>query len=291
MDALAVYGLRTRVACILFAACSLVSVQAQIDHPRSSPPATLIQTIGRSQVKVEYARPSARGRTIMGDLIPYGRIWRVGANESTKVHFSDSVTLGGHRLEPGVYALYAIPHADEWIIIIHRNTSHWGDGRFNYKQDEDALRFVARPEPSGRFTETFTIAFDEVTHNSAVMVLAWERTRIGFQVVFNTRAKMLDEIGTQIKKNPTADTFYEAARYLLEEEILPDRARAYLAEANALAGDTYYIHRVWALVEAQLKNYQEAIRHAKLSRDLAAKQGKDEFVRMNEKSIEEWKKR
>jgi len=265
-----------------------VPVAAQIEHPRSSPPATLVQRIGLSEVTLVYSRPGVRGRKIMGDIIPYGRIWRVGANESTKITFSDSVSLAGHAVAPGTYALYAIPEQNAWTIIIHKNISHWGDGRTRYNPEEDALRFTIKPETVPYFTETFTIELNDITHERATMVWRWENTVIQFSLAFDTRTKMMQEIAAKIKSNPSATTYYESARYFQEEGIYPERARDYLAQANKLAGDTYYIHRVWALVEAQVGNYKEAIAHAKRSKDLAANEGKDEFVRMNEKSIVEW---
>ena len=275
---------------ILFTIISFLStgVWAQIDHPKISPPATLVQKIGLSEVKIEYSRPSVNKRKIMGELVPYGRIWRVGANESTKIHFSDSVKIQGHDLPPGIYAVYSIPQKNEWTIIIHKNISHWGDGRFNYKQEEDALRFQVEPQ-SINFAETFTIELDEITHKSAILFWEWENTRIQFLLEFDTQKKMLKEIETKVLKNPTADTYYESARYLQEEGIMTELALDYLLKAHNLVGDKYYIHRIWALVEAQLGNYDQAILHAQISKGLAEKERKDEFVRMNEKSIEEWK--
>lgn len=262
---------------------------AQIEHPRISPPATINQKIGLSEVKVEYSRPSVNKRKIMGELVPYGRIWRVGANESTKIHFTDSVKIEGNDLAPGVYAVYAIPHEFEWTIIMHNNIKHWGDGRFNYKQEEDAFRFQVKPTTTNHFKETFAIGFDEITHRSAIFFCEWENTRIHFLLEFDTQKNMLKEIQSKVKTNPTADTYYESARYLQEEAIKPLLAKEYLEKAHQLAGDKYYIHRIWSLVEAQLGNYLDAIRHANQSKELAAKEGKDEFVRMNEKSIGEWK--
>lgn len=266
-----------------------ITVGAQIEHPRISPEATLTQKIGLSVVNVEYSRPSVRNRKIVGDLVPYGRIWRVGANESTKITFSDSVRIQGHDLPPGQYALYTIPQQNEWTIIIHTNTTHWGDGRFKYNPQEDALRFTVTPKPIQHFVETFMLEFDQITHNSAMLFWEWENTRISFSIEFDTKKKMLKEIERSVSINPTADTYYESARYLQEEGVQLTKAREYLVKAHALAGDTYYIHRIWSLVEAELKNYPEAIQHALKSKELAAKEGKDEFVRMNEKSIAEWK--
>ncbi len=261
---------------------------AQLNHPRISPAATIIQQIGLSEVKVEYSRPGVRGRKIMGDVVPYDRIWRVGANESTKVYFSDSVKINNQWLAPGVYAFYAIPQEKQWSIIFHTNISHWGDGRTNYNVAEDAMRFMITPKTTSYFTETLSIGFDELTHNSALMVLEWEYTRIDFELKFNTRQKMLREIESRIQSHPHADTYYEAARYLQEEDILVEKALAYINKAYQLAGDKYYIHRVWSLLEAKQGNYKAAVQHAEKSKALAAAEGKDEFVRMNEANIKRW---
>jgi Protein of unknown function (DUF2911) len=267
------------------------SLAAQVEHPRISPAATVIQTIGLSEVRIDYSRPAARGRKIMGELVPFNRIWRVGANESTKITFSDSVKINGSWIPAGTYALYAIPQEKEWIIIIHKNTTHWGDGRTNYKPEEDQLRFTVAPILTATYTENFLIGFDEITHQRTQLNLDWEFTRITFQLEFDTHKRMLAKISSAIADNPTAATYYEAARYFQEQNFQLETSRTYLAKALELSGDKYYIHRVWALVEAQLKNFPAAIRHAELSKTLAAKEGKDEFVRMNERDILEWSKK
>ncbi|MBX2900522.1 MAG: DUF2911 domain-containing protein [Cyclobacteriaceae bacterium] len=266
----------------------LTDCVGQITHPRISPQAKLVQHVGLTTIEVDYSRPGVRGRKIIGELVPYGRIWRVGANESTKITFSDSVMINQTALPPATYALYAIPEAEQWTIIFHNNINHWGDGRTNYNSKEDALRFVVKPQRTKSLTETFTIEFDSITHNRAVMVWRWEYTQVSFVIQVNTQQKMLEHIRQQLAGNPTGMTYYEAARYLQEENIFPEKAKLYLESALKLLGDTYYVHRVWSLVEAQLGNLEEAIRHAKVSKELSAKEGKDEFVRMNEKSIQEW---
>lgn len=227
----------------------------------------------------------------MGELVPYGRIWRVGANESTKIKFSDSVKIQGRWIPEGTYALYSIPSEKEWTMIIHKNLTHWGDGRTNYKQEEDALRFSVKPEINKEYTESFTIEWDNLTHKGGDLILVWENTRIRMHIEFNTHQKMMREIAAQLNANPTGLTYYEAARYLQEEEKEPVTAKQWLIQAHTQLGDTYYVHRVWALVEAQLGNFKEAIVHAEASKKLAGAEGKDEFVRLNERSIAEWKKK
>ena len=263
----------------------------QINPPLASPPARLQQRIGFTDFTVDYSRPARRGRAIMGNLVPYGRIWRVGANESTKLTVSDDVTIAGFPVPKGTYALYAIPQKEEWTIIIHKNTTHWGDGRTNYNPQEDLLRFSVKPEVIPYLQENFLIEFDSLDHNSGRMAWLWENTKISFSIQVGTERKMMEQINRQIKENPTADTYYQAARYLQEEGKMHKEALAWLEKAHQLAGDKYYIHRVWSLVLGQTGDYSAAIIHAEKSKALAAGEGKDEFVRMNEASIQEWKKR
>lgn len=227
----------------------------------------------------------------MGQLVPYGRIWRVGANESTKISFGDDVKLEGHSVPAGTYALYAFPEEKQWTIVIHKNTSHWGDGRDEYDPKEDLLRFVVTPLHTKSYQETFTIDFDELSHESARMTWTWEQTRISFLVEVDTDSKMMRQIENAIANNPTADTYYQSARYLQEENKMHQQALMWLEKAHQLAGDKYYIHRVWALVLAQSGDYFNAISHAEKSKQLAALEGKDEFVRMNELSVKEWQKK
>lgn len=225
----------------------------------------------------------------MGNLIPYGRIWRVGANESTKITFSDDVHIQGNLVPKGTYALYAFPFEKEWTVVIHKNISHWGDGRNQYNESEDLLRFKVKPEHVPYLQENFLIAFDELSHNSARMIWVWEHTKISFVIEVDTDKKMMEQIEEAIRNNPTADTYYQSARYLQEENKMQDKALQWLAKAHELAGDKYYIHRVWSLVLAQVEDYTSAIEHAALSKQLAALEGKDEFVRMNEASIKAWR--
>ncbi len=129
---------------ILFVVCffTVLIPSAQIKHPKASPFTTLSQDVGLANIKVAYSRPAVRGRKIFGDLVPYGRIWRVGANESTKITFSNDVIIDGSTLQKGTYALYAFPEVDSWEVVFHKNTAHWGDGREDYNPAEDALRVL-----------------------------------------------------------------------------------------------------------------------------------------------------
>ena len=272
-----------------FLLSSLVS-WGQIEHPKASPFSRIEQKIGLSTVTVEYSRPAVRGRKIFGDLVPYGRIWRVGANESTKFSIDSEVRILDKILAKGTYALYAFPEKDKWEVVFHKNTSHWGDGRKAYNPDEDAFRITVTPTEIPYLQENFLITFDRINHNAMEMHWIWEHSKIRIPIEVDTDAQMRSEIELQISENPTAQTFYEAARYLEEQGKDYPIALLYLDKAIELGGDTYYFHRVRSLVLAALEDYEAAIASAKKSLELAAKEEKDEFVRMNKINIDRWTK-
>ncbi|MEM8928056.1 MAG: DUF2911 domain-containing protein [Bacteroidota bacterium] len=278
-----------------FSILSLVPLNAQINHPKASPFSVVEQEVGLSKIRLEYSRPAVRGRRVFGlqndgqkGLVPYGRIWRVGANESTKISVDRDMEVRGNTLPKGTYALYAFPQANVWEIVFHGNTTHWGDGRKNYDSKEDVFRVKVKPQTIAYHQENFSMTFDSITHNSATLNLTWSSTKISIPFAVDTDAQMEAEIAKQLKENPTALTYYEAARYLQERGKDYGRALDYLNTALELGGDTYYFHRVKSLVQAELGDYKSAIVSAKKSMHIAAELEKDEFVRMNEKNIKKW---
>jgi len=261
---------------------------SQIKHPKASPLSTITQEVGLSKITIEYSRPATRGRKIYGDLVPYNRIWRVGANKSTKIIVSSDMEVLGKQLPKGTYALYAFPDKEEWQIAFHTNTSHWGDGRKDYNPEEDLFRITVKPKEVPYHQENFLMTFDSITHNTAKLNLIWASTIVSIPFMVDTHAHMELEIAKQLKENPTAQTYYEAARYLQEQGKDAKRSLTYLNKAIKIGGDTYYIHRVKSIVEAELGNYKDAIESAKKSLAIAKELGKDEFVRMNQKNIKKW---
>ncbi len=272
---------------ILFLFVSSIAF-SQLKHPISSPAATVIQEVGFTTIKVEYSRPAAREREIFGELVPYGRIWRVGANESTKITFDTNFKIGERDISPGTYALYAFPEKEEWEIVFHKNTTHWGDGRKKYNPEEDAFRIKLKPEQQTNFQENFQISFDQVTHDGVNMIWHWANTSITIPISFDTQGTMESQIAEKLNQNPTAQTYYEVARYYVEQQMKYHEALVYVNKALKLEGDTYYFHRVKSLIEAELGDFKSAIKSAQKSLQLAEVQDKDEFVRMNQKNIDLW---
>ncbi|MDC6406695.1 MULTISPECIES: DUF2911 domain-containing protein [Maribacter] len=268
---------------------------SQITYPKASPFSKLEQEIGLSKITLEYSRPAVRGRELFGEqadgqpaLVPYDRIWRVGANESTKITFEHDFVVDGHTLPQGKYALYIFPYREYWEVVFHKNTGHWGDGRANYDPSEDALRVKVVPIKTMQYHENLLLTFENITHNSAQLIIQWARTKAVVSFATDTKRIMENEIREKLANSPTGQTYYEIARYYQEEGIRLDEALPYLGKALQMNGKTYYFYRVKALVEGDLGDYTAAIESAKKSIQLAEKENKDEFVRLNQKDIKVW---
>ncbi len=153
--------------------------QRGMDKPRVSPNASVSQTIGVTEVTISYGRPGVKGRTIWGELVPYGEVWRTGANEATTISFSQDVTIEGEPLPAGTYALFTIPKEGEWTIVFNKTAQQWG--AFNYEAKQDALRVKVKPQPTSP-QEWMSFSFEELTANGATVVLRWEKLAVPFKI-------------------------------------------------------------------------------------------------------------
>jgi hypothetical protein len=183
----------------LFTMFSMSLAAQELRVPTLSPQTEVTQEVGLSQIKLSYARPSSKGRKVFGDLVPFGEVWRTGANASTKLTFADDVKIAGNPLKAGTYALYSIPGPEEWTIIVHTNTKHRSLAGDVYKQAEDAFRFKVKPSNMLNRVETFTIEFGEFTTSSCNLILSWENTKVRFPIVFDVDARVNEQIATLMK--------------------------------------------------------------------------------------------
>lgn len=165
--------------------------QPQLPLPEASPKAVVSQAIGIAEVQLVYHRPGVKGRVVWGKLVPYGQVWRAGANENTTVSFSHPVTISGRSLAAGTYGLHMIPTEGDWTIIFSKNATSWGS--FFYKESEDALRVKVTPQPS-EFRESLLYEFSDLSDSSAVLSLYWEKLRIPIPIAFDTRSLILANI-------------------------------------------------------------------------------------------------
>jgi len=211
---------------LLFAASLCQAQSAVLNIPRQSQHSVLSQRIGITDITINYHRPLVNGRKIWGDLVPYGQVWRAGANENTTIAFSDPVTIEGQPLDKGVYGLHMIPGESEWTVIFSRNSTSWGS--FTYKQDEDALRVTVKPQPADMHN-ALTYDFDKLTPTSAVVELQWEKVAVPFKVDVDVNKIVEASLHQQLRglAQYTWEGWDDAANYLLAQKTDLDEALKY----------------------------------------------------------------
>lgn len=279
--------LSTFFAIFLFACVSL-ELQAQVTLPPVSPRATLTQKIGLTAVSVNYSRPSVGGRKIFGDLVPYGQVWRTGANQSTKITFADNVTLEGNRVPAGKYALYTIPGDQQWTIIIHRDTTLWGSDKYDAKND--LMRFNVPAQKSNENVEAFTIDFTNYTQNSADIELLWAKTVVKFRIETEVDAKVMAELEERMKqKDVDYSVYYLAAGYLYNNDKNLDQALQWINKSISMDPKYWTVH-LKAKILAKQKKYDQAIAAANESVFYAKKARNEDYVKLNQRYIAQWKK-
>lgn len=266
----------------------LISVLAvaQIKMPPASPTFELKGTVGLADVKVVYSRPSARGRQVAGNLIPYNEVWRTGANASTKITFSESVKLNGNPVPAGTYALYTQFTEETATIILSKNLTWWG--AIGYEAKDDLLRFdVPVKHPSSMY-ETFTISFSDFTMNSANLNMKWEHTKAMFTIESDVDSKVMADIKAQVidKKPSNVGVYFQAASYYYDTNRDPKLALEWVNKAIAGSTDEqYWVIHLKAKLQAKLGMKSEAIATAEKSMKLAKAGGNPDYVRLNEQLI------
>lgn len=278
---------------ILLLSCLLIagfSSYAQVQTPAASPTSKLEQKVGLTDVTVVYSRPSMRGRAIYGDLVPFGELWRTGANANTIVTFSDDVTIGGNTVAKGSYALFSRPGAEEWELMLYGATDNWGA-----PQNFDASKVVASvkvPVMKLPFmVETFTIDVDEITNTGAKLGVIWADQYVAMPFEVPTDAKVMASIEkTMAGNSATSDDYFSAAVYYLENGKDLDKAQEWVDKSIAMRKDgaPYWMLRQKSLIHAARGDKAGAVAAAKLSLAGAEKAGNQDYVRMNKKSLMEW---
>lgn len=258
------------------------AAMAQIETPQPSPESKIEQVVGLTNVKVEYSRPSMKGREIFGDLVPFGKLWRTGANASTKIEFSEPVKLNGQELAAGKYAVYTIPGEEKWTVVMHNNLEHWGTG--DYNESEDALRFDATPVPTNNTVETFTIGFDNLRPNTGTLYLAWENTRVDIDIETNTADLVAKQIESFENPKPSYRPYYSAARYYYDTNKNLDKALEYANKAVEMS-DAFWVLHLKAKIQHKNGDKKGAIKTAQMSMAKAKEAGNADYVALNEKLI------
>lgn len=273
---------------LFWAMCPFVF--AQIKTPAPSPSCKVWQEIGLTHVEVEYSRPSAKGRKVFGDLVPFNEMWRTGANAATKITFNDPVKVAGVELTKGSYALYTIPGVREWNVVLYRNTSFNGIPGKEFNEADVAARFNIPVFPLRDMIETFSMNFNNLRNNGADLELSWEYSKVVIPISVDTDSRVMADIKSQME-GPNANTYYQSARYYYEEKKDMNIALGWTQLAIDKGGEKFWMLRQKALILAELGRFKDAIVAAERSTELAKADGNKDYPKLNDKSIAEWSKR
>ncbi|HEV7231673.1 MAG TPA: DUF2911 domain-containing protein [Bacteroidia bacterium] len=279
-----------RMAVTGMALLSMIATTASaqaLKIPAPSPTSTLKQNFGLGEVTIEYSRPGVKGRTIFGDVVPFGKIWRTGANATTKVTFSDDVKLEGNAVAAGTYGLYTIPNKDSWDIMLYKDLTLGGNVA-DYKSENEVLRFKVKPQSIAGKVETFTINMADVTASKANIQLQWDKTQVDIAVTTDVDTKVMKNIETALSPDDKRP-YFQAATYYYENDKDMNKALEWANKAID-QNKAFYVVHLKAKIQMKLKDYKGAAATAEQSMALAKEAKNDDYVRMNEKIIADAKK-
>jgi len=264
------------------------TTKLKITTPQPSPKATVEQRVGLTDISVEYSRPGVKGRAVFGDLVPYGKTWRTGANFNTKVTFSSDDSIDGQTLNAGSYGLYTVPNKNSWEVMFYSESDNSGVPR-----DWDDTKVVAKTSVEvysmPMNVETFTITFDDVSGTSAVIGLLWEKTYIGIKFEVPTDKLVSETIDAVMAASPEAGDYYNAAIYYRQQDLDIKKANEWMEKAMSLTEKpAFWQLRQQSLIYAKMGDTEKAIAVAEKSLELSKKAGNEAYIKMNTQSLAEW---
>lgn len=276
-----------KVIIAFFALTLSLGLQAQtIKMPASSPTATVKQAFGLSEISVEYNRPSAKGRVVFGDVVPFDVLWRTGANAATKITFGEDVKIDGKLVPAGSYSLFSIPSKGEWTIILNKNPKL--SGTSGYTEAEDLMRFKVKPQIKADKVETFTIGFNNLTAKTATLELSWENTLVAIEIAVEFDEKVMKNIESVMAKD--GRPFHQAASYYYENKKDMKQALEWATKAFELNPTYYWTALLKARIQLELKDYKGAIATAEQAKKLATADEDSAYVKMSDEVIATAKK-
>lgn len=267
------------------------SIIAQLESPKLSPLAKLEQTIGLTQVKIEYSRPSLRGRKAFGEVVPLDEVWRTGANKNTTIYFSDDVLIGGKTLKKGTYSLYTKPSENNWAVYFYTTTDNWGTPD-EWKEENIALEVNTEVKNNQPVKETFTMDFENITTESATLGFAWDKVKVELSIEVPTNEKM-DASIKNVMNGPSPNDYYAAASFYLEEKKELDKALVWIDEAIVGRGDksTFWMYHLKSKIQAEMKDIKGAIKTAEISLAKSKEAEHAGYIKRNEELLLELKKK
>lgn len=276
---------------ILIAAALIVAIQtnAQIKTPQASLKAEVEQMVGLTDVEVDYFRPAKKGRLVFGDLVPYGKTWRTGANQNTTIEFDTDVEINGSALPAGKYALYTVPKAQMWDVIFYKTTDNWGLPQ-KWNEEDVVIKTSVKPETLTKDVEYFTISITPENNEKGSIDMAWEKTIVHIPFTVPTHKIAMESIQTSINEDSKATDYYAAGVYLFTSNTDVKKALGYVNKAISMQNGEapFYMLRQKSLIQAANGDKKGAIETAKKSLELSEKAGNEDYVKMNRNSILEW---
>lgn len=254
--------------------------------PQPSPTQTIKQNFGVSSIELSYSRPGIKGRKIFGDLVPFGKVWRTGANNATIITFADDVTIGNTNVKAGKYGLLSIPEKKNWTLIITKQLDVTSPA--SYKQDQDVVRVEVKTMDMDESMETFTMQFANIKPNSCELHIMWDRTAVSLPITTDVETKVMAQIDQLMNKDNRP--YFNAAMYYVDNGKDLNQALAWFEKATELQPNAFWIHHQKANCLAKLGKKEEAKAAAEKSKALAAEQKNDDYVKLNEKLLAELNK-
>ena len=264
--------------------------QAQVLTPQPSPKCTINQMVGLTDVEIEYSRPGTKGRNIFGDLVPFGKVWRTGANANTTISFSEDVIIDGKTLKKGKYALFTLPKVESWEVIFYSKTDNWGNPE-EWNEADVALRASVVPEMLNRNIESLTFDINNLDNNFATLNLSWEKTLVSLKFEVPTQKMAMASID-KVLAGPSAGDYFSAAQFYYQSNGDLTKALTYVNKALELKKESpFWYTKLKSLIQAKLGDKKGAIETARMSLAAAKVAKNDDYIKMNEDNILEWSKK
>ena len=264
-------------------------VELKITTPQPSPLGMVSQRVGLTDVAIEYSRPGVKGRTIFGELVPFGKTWRTGANSNTKVTFSSDVIIDGQTLNAGSYGLYTVPNENSWEVMFYSESDNSGVPR-DWDDSKVAAKTTVNVQAFPINVETFTISINDVTSTTAVLGILWEKTYVAVTFEVPTDEMVSATIDAVMAATPKAGDYYNAAIYYNQQDKDIKKANEWMEKAMSLTEKpAFWQLRQQSLIYAKMGDSEKAIAVAEKSLELSKEAGNEAYIKMNTESLSEWR--
>ncbi|WP_247236057.1 DUF2911 domain-containing protein [Telluribacter sp. SYSU D00476] len=269
----------------LLLSTAALTTQAQIQVPQASPAATISQTIGLAKATVEYSRPALKGRKMFGAQVPYGKVWRTGANKITNLILSEEMLVNGQKVAAGAYGLFTIPNANEWTIILSKDANVWG--AYTYNPANDVLKFSVKPQKLAKAEEFFTIEFTDFNASEANVAIRWENTLVKFSLKNDADAKIMAEIKEKTAAAEVSPATYSAAANYYYDTNRDLKQALEWASKVVEKDQKYWTYYLRGKIAAQLGQCDVAVSDAQKGLQLAKEANDDAYILNHQKLLKQ----